>query len=171
GRLHPGARRAALPVAQGNHGRAIARDREPVAGRSRSGPRPGGRGVGDEGPQGRPAAGTCRGPGDPGARGRRRARGRRLPRGPEDHLMAPVILAVAELADGALTKLSTEVATLARTLAESAGGSAVGLVVDAAPDAAAGELATYVGRVVAVTNPAAATEAAAPHLVAAAHAR
>ena len=80
--------------------------------------------------------------------------------------MAPVILAVAEVADGALTKLSTEVATLARTLAEAAGGSAVGLVVDASPDAAAAELATYVGRVVSVTNPAAATEVVAPHVAA-----
>ena len=41
--------------------------------------------------------------------------------------MPPVILAVAEVADGAPTKLSTEVATLARVLAEAAGGQAVGL--------------------------------------------
>ena len=80
--------------------------------------------------------------------------------------MAPVILAVTEVADGALTKLSTEVATLARTLAEAAGGSAVGLVMDASPDAAAAELATYVARVVSVTNPAAATEVVAPHVAA-----
>ena len=52
----------------------------------------------------------------------RRARGRGLPRRPEAHLMPPVVLAVAEVADGALTKLSTEVATLARGLAEAAGG-------------------------------------------------
>ena len=32
--------------------------------------------------------------------------------------MAPSILVVAEVADGTLTRLSTEVATLARTLAE-----------------------------------------------------
>ena len=51
--------------------------------------------------------------------------------------MPATILAVAEVADGALTKLSTEVATLARTLADAAGGTAIGLVVDAAPDAAA----------------------------------
>ena len=63
------------------------------------------------------------------------------------------ILAVAEVADGALTKLSAEVATLARALAEQAGGSATGLVVDASPDAAAAELATYLPIVVAVTAP------------------
>ena len=55
--------------------------------------------------------------------------------------MAPVILAIGEVADGALTLLSTEIATLARQLADQAGGSAVGLVVDAAPDGAAAELA------------------------------
>ena len=62
-----------------------------------------------------------------GAAGRGRARGRRLPRrrgGSSD--AGHVILAVAEVADGALTKLSTEVATLARALAEAAGGTAVG---------------------------------------------
>ena len=55
--------------------------------------------------------------------------------------MPATILAVAEVADGALTRLSTEVATLARGLADAAGGTAVGLVVDPAPDAAAGRLA------------------------------
>jgi electron transfer flavoprotein alpha subunit len=80
--------------------------------------------------------------------------------------MAPVILAVAEVADGALTRLSTEVATLARQLAEQAGGSAVGLVVDASPDAAAADLATYLPRVVAVTSPAVADEVWAPHAAA-----
>jgi electron transfer flavoprotein alpha subunit len=80
--------------------------------------------------------------------------------------MPPVILAVAEVADGAPTKLSTEVATLARGLAEAAGGSAIGLVVDAAPDATAGALATYLPRVVAVTSPAVAGEVWAPHAAA-----
>ena len=80
--------------------------------------------------------------------------------------MAPVILAVAEVADGTLTKLSTEIATLARQLADQAGGSAVGLVVDAAPDGAAAELATYVPRVVAVTAPSVASEVWAPHAAA-----
>jgi electron transfer flavoprotein alpha subunit len=80
--------------------------------------------------------------------------------------MAPTILAVAEVADGALTKLSTEVATLARTLAEQAGGTAFGLVVDAAPGGAAAELATFLPRVLAVTNGAVAGEVPAPHVAA-----
>ena len=80
--------------------------------------------------------------------------------------MAPVILAIAEVADGALTRLSTEIATLARQLADQAGGSAVGLVVDSAPDAAAAELATYLPRVVAVTAPSVAAELWAPHAAA-----
>ena len=80
--------------------------------------------------------------------------------------MAPRIVAVGEVADGALTKLSAEVATLARTLAEGAGGTAVGLIVDADPGAAAGELATYLPRVVAVTSARAGTETWAPHAAA-----
>ena len=66
--------------------------------------------------------------------------------------MPPVIVAVAEAAEGTLTKLSTEVATLARSLAAASGGTAVGLVVDAAPDAAATELAGYLPRVVSVAG-------------------
>ncbi len=69
--------------------------------------------------------------------------------------MAPSILVVAEVADGTLTRLSTELATLARALAEASGGSAVGLVVDASPDAAAAELATFLPRVVSVASTAA----------------
>jgi electron transfer flavoprotein alpha subunit len=80
--------------------------------------------------------------------------------------MAPSILVVAEVADGTLTRLSTELATLARTLAEQSGGSAAGLVVDAAPDAAAAELAMYLPRVVSVTSPAAGAETWAPHAAA-----
>jgi electron transfer flavoprotein alpha subunit len=56
-------------------------------------------------------------------------------------------------ADGSLAKSSTEVATLARTLAEAAGGTAAAIVVAADPKAAAGELARYVSRVVAVAEP------------------
>ena len=67
--------------------------------------------------------------------------------------MPAAILAVAEVADGTLTKLSTEVATLARGLADAAGGTAIGLVVDAAPDAAAAQLAAFVPRVIAVDQP------------------
>jgi electron transfer flavoprotein alpha subunit len=80
--------------------------------------------------------------------------------------MAPVILAVAEVADGDLTRLSTEVATLARNLADAAGGTAVGLIVDAAPGNAAAELATYLPRVVSVTSPAVLGQAWVPHAVA-----
>jgi electron transfer flavoprotein alpha subunit len=58
-------------------------------------------------------------------------------------------------ADGSLAKSSSEVATLARTLAEAAGGEAAGIVVAGDPAAAAKELAGYVGRVVAVAEPAA----------------
>jgi electron transfer flavoprotein alpha subunit len=80
--------------------------------------------------------------------------------------MPPVILAVGEVADGQLTRLSTEVATIALSLAAAGGGTAVGLVVDAAPDAAAAELATYLPRVVAVASPATADEVWAPRAVA-----
>jgi electron transfer flavoprotein alpha subunit len=80
--------------------------------------------------------------------------------------MAPVLLAVAEAADGGLTRLSAEVATLARDLAEAAGGTAVGLVVDAAPGNAASELASFLPRVVSITSPAVLGQAWAPHAVA-----
>jgi electron transfer flavoprotein alpha subunit len=80
--------------------------------------------------------------------------------------MAALILAVAEVADGSLTKLSAEAATIARSLAEAAGGSAVGLVVDAAPDAAAAQLAGYLPRVITVTSAAVAGEVPAPHVAA-----
>ncbi len=76
--------------------------------------------------------------------------------------MAAQFVAVAEVADGTLTRLSTEVATLAQALAEASGGTAVGLVVDADPAAAAAELASYLPRVVAVTAPATASETVAP---------
>jgi electron transfer flavoprotein alpha subunit len=59
-------------------------------------------------------------------------------------------------ADGALARISTEVATLARTLAEASGQEVAGVVVAADPAAAAAELATYLPRVLAVSEPAAA---------------
>ena len=69
---------------------------------------------------------------------------------------AGTIWVVAETnADGSLAKSSTEVATLARTLAEAADSEAAGIVVAADPKAAAEELAGYVGRVVAITEPSA----------------
>ena len=80
--------------------------------------------------------------------------------------MPPVILAVAETADGTLTRLSTEVATLARSLAAASGGSAVGLVVDPSPAGAAAELAGYLSRVVSVTAPGLADQTSAPQIVA-----
>ncbi|HUP55696.1 MAG TPA: electron transfer flavoprotein subunit alpha/FixB family protein [Methylomirabilota bacterium] len=63
--------------------------------------------------------------------------------------------------DGSLTKLATEVATLARALAADSGGADVtGVVIAADPTAAAAELARYVPRVLAVTEPATADNAA-----------
>jgi len=59
-------------------------------------------------------------------------------------------------ADGTLARISTEVATLARTLAEASGQEVAGVVVAADPAAAAAELATYLPRVLAVSEPAAA---------------
>jgi electron transfer flavoprotein alpha subunit len=59
-------------------------------------------------------------------------------------------------ADGTLARISTEVATLARTLAEASGQAVAGVVVAADPTAAATELATYLPRVLAVSEPAAA---------------
>jgi electron transfer flavoprotein alpha subunit len=59
-------------------------------------------------------------------------------------------------AEGTLARISTEVATFARTLGESAGQEVAGVVVAADPAAAAAELATYLPRVLAVSEPAAA---------------
>jgi electron transfer flavoprotein alpha subunit len=62
--------------------------------------------------------------------------------------------------DGSLAKISTEVATLARTLGAAGGRDVVGVVVAADPAAAAAELARFVPRVLAVTEPATADHAA-----------
>ena len=62
--------------------------------------------------------------------------------------------------DGSLAKISTEVATLARQLGETASRDVVGVVVGADPAAAAKELARFVPRVLAVTEPATADHAA-----------
>ena len=63
--------------------------------------------------------------------------------------------------DGTLAKLSTEVATLARALAAESGGADVtGVVIGADPGAAAAELARYMPRVLAVTEPVTAEHAA-----------
>ncbi|TAL12025.1 MAG: electron transfer flavoprotein subunit alpha/FixB family protein [Chloroflexota bacterium] len=67
------------------------------------------------------------------------------------------IWVVGELnGDGSLARVSTEAATLARTLATAAGAEAAGIVVAADPSSAATELATYVSRVVSITDPEAA---------------
>jgi electron transfer flavoprotein alpha subunit len=63
-------------------------------------------------------------------------------------------------ADGDLAKISAEVATLARSLGEAGGREVVGVVIAATPAAAAEELARYVPRVLAVTEPATADHAA-----------
>jgi electron transfer flavoprotein alpha subunit len=62
--------------------------------------------------------------------------------------------------DDALANISTEVATLARSLGEAAGRDVVGVVVAADPSGAAAELARYVPRVIAVTEPATVDHAA-----------
>ena len=62
--------------------------------------------------------------------------------------------------DGALANISAEVATLARSLGEASGRDVVGVVVSADPTAAATELARFVPRVLAVTEPATADHAA-----------
>ena len=62
-------------------------------------------------------------------------------------------------ADGSLAKISTELATLARNLADAGGPAPVGVVVGAEPARAAAELAAYLPRVIAVTEPNAADHA------------
>ena len=63
--------------------------------------------------------------------------------------------------DGTLAKLATEVATLARAVAAERGADEVtGVVIGADPAAGAAELARYVPRVLAVTEPATADHAA-----------
>jgi electron transfer flavoprotein alpha subunit len=63
--------------------------------------------------------------------------------------------------DGSLAKISTEVATLARALAAESGNAEVtGVVIGADPGGAAAELARYVPRVLAVTEPETAEHAA-----------
>jgi electron transfer flavoprotein alpha subunit len=73
---------------------------------------------------------------------------------------APIWVHGELASDGSLAKISTEVATLARTLAEAGGREVVGVVVAADPTPAATELARYVPRVLAITEPATADHAA-----------
>jgi electron transfer flavoprotein alpha subunit len=80
--------------------------------------------------------------------------------------MPPSVLVVGEVVDGALTRLSTEMATLGRALADASRGNAIGLVVDAEPAGAAAELARFLGSVDAVTVPQTAAETWAPYALA-----
>jgi electron transfer flavoprotein alpha subunit len=62
--------------------------------------------------------------------------------------------------DGSLAKISTETATLARQLGDASGRDVVGVVVGSDPATAASELAGFVPRVLAVTEPETADHAA-----------
>jgi electron transfer flavoprotein alpha subunit len=76
-------------------------------------------------------------------------------------MAADAIWVHGELApDGSLAKISTEIATLARSLGEAGGREVVGVVIAADPSTAAAELARYVPRVLALTEPATAEHAA-----------
>jgi electron transfer flavoprotein alpha subunit len=76
-------------------------------------------------------------------------------------MAAGVVLVHGEItADGTLARISAEAATAARMLAEAAGTQAIGVVVGASPDAAARELARFVPRVLALTDPAIADHSA-----------
>ena len=63
--------------------------------------------------------------------------------------------------DGSLAKISTEVATLGRAVGAAAGREVVGVVIGADPGPAAAELAQFLPRVLAVTEPATIDHAAA----------
>ena len=67
--------------------------------------------------------------------------------------MPGAVWAVGEVAEGAITRLSTEVATVARRLAEAAGREAVAIVVAADPDGPGAELAVFIPRVATVATP------------------
>jgi electron transfer flavoprotein alpha subunit len=72
------------------------------------------------------------------------------------------LLVVGEcLADGTLARITTEVATLARAVAARQHRAAIGVVIAADPGPAAAELARYVPRVLAVSEPALADHVAA----------
>ncbi|HYN69809.1 MAG TPA: electron transfer flavoprotein subunit alpha/FixB family protein [Candidatus Eisenbacteria bacterium] len=70
--------------------------------------------------------------------------------------MAGIWVIAETNADGSLARSGAEIATLARSLGEAASIEATGLVIEPDPAAAAKELATYVPRVMAVTEPSAA---------------
>ena len=66
--------------------------------------------------------------------------------------MARSIWVIAEVADGKLSRITTEVATAARGIAEQAGRDVVGVVVGADPGKPAEELARFVPRVLSVAD-------------------
>lgn len=67
--------------------------------------------------------------------------------------MPGAIWAVGEIADGVVTRLSTEAATVARRLGEASGRQAAALLVAGDPAGPAAELAGFVPRVVTVASP------------------
>ena len=73
--------------------------------------------------------------------------------------MAGLLVVGQPTADGSLANISVEVATLGRQLAEQSGTQITGVVVAADPAKTANELAKYVPRVLAVTEPACADNA------------
>jgi electron transfer flavoprotein alpha subunit len=73
--------------------------------------------------------------------------------------MAGIWVVAETNADGSLARIGAEAATLAGTMAKAASVDAAGIVVGADPAAAATELATYLPRVVAITDALAADHA------------
>ena len=67
--------------------------------------------------------------------------------------MAARLWVVAEVADGHLARIGAEAATLGRTLAAASGAEPIGIVVAESPDVAAGELAAYLPRTIAISAP------------------
>ena len=159
-RRDAGARGAALPVAQGDHGGAQQGDRHALAG----GPRAGRFGARrSRGHDGRARQQDAARPGRHGDRARlaRRWRrpDRRLPGRAEAHLMGALWVVAEPGPDGGLARISAEAATLARGLGDTTGRDVIGIVVAADPSAAAADLATYLPAVWTITEPAAAEHA------------
>jgi electron transfer flavoprotein alpha subunit len=67
--------------------------------------------------------------------------------------MAARLWVLGEVADGHLARIGAEAATLGRTLAAASGAEAIGIVVAESPKAAAGELAAYLPRTIAISAP------------------
>ena len=151
--VHPGARRAALPVAQGDHGRPLegrSRRRALATSRGRRADRR--RGGDDDGR--RHVRRRRRGP-RPGSSASPRTRpraGRRLPRRAGGSSDGAASGSSASGADGRLAKICTEVATLARALGRGGRrGEVVGIVVAADPRRRGDGARPYVHRACSVT--------------------